>query len=103
MADAGNGRVSVSRDTLKAELLDLELRLIKSLVSQGDLEAVKIEIRALKAQILTPAEVEKQFGDLFQSYKARGFRHWEIIAGVIFLVLNMAGFILNAWIATKGP
>jgi hypothetical protein len=74
---------------------------IKEKADDKDLIALRHEVEELRKQILTPSQVESQFGELFQSYKARGFRSWEVLAGVILLVFNVLAFFLNLWVATS--
>jgi len=43
-----NNRISVSRETLRAELVTLELRLVEKLASEEDLEDQERRIRSLE-------------------------------------------------------
>lgn len=97
----GNGRISVSHDTLRAELAQLELRLIKSLVPSSALLALEKRVDRLEEEALTPSQIESQFGKMFQSHRARGFKTWEMVAGAMIIVLGLAGFVLNVYTATQ--
>jgi hypothetical protein len=44
----GDGRITVSRDALRAELATMELRLVEKLATQSEVEALRKEVDALK-------------------------------------------------------
>jgi hypothetical protein len=47
MAD-GDGRITVSRDALRAELLGMELRLVEKLATKDEVDVLRKEIDGLK-------------------------------------------------------
>ena len=60
--DSGNGRVTVSRETLRAELLELELRLVERLTSEIARKADYEDMRSLRHRVQT-LEAQKPLGD----------------------------------------
>lgn len=43
-----NGRITVSRDALRAELLSLELRLVQRLATQDEVDTIRKDVDSLK-------------------------------------------------------
>jgi hypothetical protein len=51
MAGEDSGRISVSRDALRAELVTMELRLVEKLATKGEVEALHKEHDALREEV----------------------------------------------------
>lgn len=112
-------RISISRDSLRAELAELELRLVDKLASRSELEklaarVVILESSALKRndiefrmfhdmveqlskRALTAGDVDAAIADALQSKEARGWTNRERWFGVILFGITVATFALQVW------
>jgi hypothetical protein len=96
-------RVSVSRDALRAELAELELRLIEKLASKSEVEMLKSRVEKLEElasplkekKILTVNEVEEAISAALQSKEARGWTTRERYIGVLLFMVTIATFAIQ--------
>jgi hypothetical protein len=98
----GNGRISVSQETLRAELAEMELRLIKSIgeqiadkASQEELRALRHDVRNLEAQVPLQGRITAEFLDVQK--EVQGLRAWQakIIGGLA--VISMVVGVLASY------
>lgn len=110
-------RISISRDALRAELAELELRLIDKLAAKIDvdklarrvdrLEAQAIkrddvdykrtvsEIEQVKESALTETDINQAIADALQHREARGWTARERWFGVALFVITVATFAIQ--------
>lgn len=100
---AGEERVSVSRDALRAELAELELRLIEKLASKSEVEMLKQRVEKLEnlaaplkeKKILTVTEVDEAIAQALQKKEARGWTSRERAIGVVLFCITVATFAIQ--------
>ena len=116
MAENGE-RISISRDALRAELAELELRLIDKLASKIDVEKlagrvdvlernalrrddadfrrVNQEVVELKNKALTPNDIDASVANALQNKEARGWTNRERWIGVALFLITVSTFALQ--------
>lgn len=97
-------RISVSRDALRAELAELELRLTKQLASRSDVEDVKNEQGRMALHISALQDLGKRNREDIESLDSRvvELRDWHnrsigIIALIAFLMPVLATISWHLW------
>ena len=120
MAGDTNGRVSISRDTLRAELAELELRLIDKLARKETVDRViaRMEdneheiaensglrihefprlvkrIETIEATLTTPERVADIVDQALDSSNKKGWTTRERVMQVALVVISLASVILN--------
>lgn len=106
-------RISISRDALRAELAELELRLIEKLASKVDVDMLRKrvevleekavrrdgpEFRQVKDQLqkaLTPHDVDDAIASTLQKQEARGWTARERWFGVTLFAISVASFVIQ--------
>ncbi len=89
----GDGRISVSRDALRAELAQMELRLIQSLATRGEVEELRKELDRVKRrqddQAAASEALAKQARERANE-KSDSFTKREKVIGLVTAVLAIA-------------
>lgn len=110
-------RISISRDALRAELAELELRLIDKLASKidvdklvrrvdvleaqalkrddADFKRTQADVEAVKKSALTKNEIDKAIADALQNREARGWTARERWFGVALFIISVATFTIQ--------
>lgn len=96
-------RISISRDALRAELAELELRLIDKLASKSEVEKLARRVEILEdrttglkdRKILTTNDVDSAIAAALQKQEARGWTSRERWFGVVVLFITVATFAIQ--------
>lgn len=117
MAGENGERISISRDALRAELAELELRLIDKLAAKIDVERLagrvdtleknalrrddteysrlKIELDLVKQKALAPKDIDTAVANALQNKEARGWTNRERWIGVVLFLITVSTFVLQ--------
>ena len=85
----------ITRDTLRAELSALELRVLERFATREDVTRLRDEVAQIRREALTAANVKDLISEVMRESETRGWSTRERMMGVVLFLVTIASFLLN--------